>query len=109
MAIAAGKRPQLQQHLRTMGVSLSTVERAWRTTVGCSMMEWIQNYRRELAQSRLAAGDRTVEEVARSVGLGSGRSLRRLLTVSPAVNPGRETDAPSDRSAGASRRGSPSR
>ena len=109
MAIAAGKRPQLQQHLRTMGVSLSTVERAWRTTVGCSMMEWIQNYRRELAQARLAAGDRTVEEVARSVGLGSGRSLRRLLASSAGVSPDRGTGAPSGRSAGAFRRASPSR
>lgn len=43
------------------------------------MMAWIQDYRRELARARLAAGDRTLDDVARSVGLGSGRSLRRLL------------------------------
>jgi LacI family transcriptional regulator len=80
MAIAAGQRPQLQRLLPSLGVSPSTVDRAWRAAVGCSIMEWIQDYRRELARARLAAGDRTVDEVARSVGLGSERSLRRLLT-----------------------------
>lgn len=79
MAIAAGQRPRLQQVLAPLGVSPSTVERAWKATLGCSMMEWIQDYRRELARARLTDGDRSLDDVARSVGLGSARSLRRLL------------------------------
>lgn len=79
MTIFSGRRPSLQRLSGSQGRSASTVERAWKAAVGCSMMAWIQTYRREVAQARLAAGDRTLDEVARSVGLASGRSLQRLL------------------------------
>ncbi|OPF81062.1 AraC family transcriptional regulator [Streptomyces antioxidans] len=71
------------------GVSARHLERLFRTEVGMAPGRYVESVRVEAAQTLLADGTGTVEEVARQAGFGSSESLRRVfqhtLGVSPTV------------------------
>ena len=77
--IASGRRPEIGPLLKRQGRHRATINRAWREALGCSVMDYLQEVRRELARIRLADGAGDPDAVAKSLGLESGRSLRRLL------------------------------
>jgi AraC-like DNA-binding protein len=77
--VATGRRPDLRRLIVAQGRHRSTVNRAWRDAMGCSVMDYVQDVRCELARIRLADGAGDPEAVARSLGFASARTLLRLL------------------------------
>ncbi|MET9591840.1 helix-turn-helix domain-containing protein [Streptomyces sp. NPDC006516] len=72
---------------RQAGVSARTFSRRFVEETGCTPMQWVMRARIDLARELLERSQRSVEQIAGDIGLGTGANLRlhfqRILGTSP--------------------------
>ncbi|CAB4243678.1 AraC family transcriptional regulator (fragment) [Methylacidimicrobium sp. AP8] len=79
----------LPQLAAACGVSPRTLLRRFRTALGRSPGEYLQELRIEKAKDLLERTDRTVEEIVAAVGYDDSRSFRRLFRHRMGISPKR--------------------
>jgi transcriptional regulator GlxA family with amidase domain len=81
------ERLTLEELARHAGVSERTLSRRFVEDTGCTPMQWVLRARIDVARELLERSQRSVEQIASDVGLGTGANLRlhfqRILGTTP--------------------------
>jgi DNA-binding LacI/PurR family transcriptional regulator len=78
-AVESGSRIPMADMVGQRNASLRTIERAWKSATGSTLMESLQRIRCDLALRLIGSGMDDLDAIARACGCGGRQNLRRVL------------------------------
>jgi transcriptional regulator GlxA family with amidase domain len=70
------------------GIAERTLERRFKAATGCSLLEYLQNFRIEEAKRQLEKGSTPIDEISEACGYGDASFFRRLFKRLTGLTPG---------------------